>query len=66
MIHTMSLTYIEDNWAVTFGARNIFDKEPPKVDGNEISSINNAPIGYGYDLGGRTLYMNAAYSFGSN
>jgi iron complex outermembrane receptor protein len=66
MIHTMSLTYIEDNWAVTLGARNIFNKAPPRVDGDEISSVNNAPIGYGYDLGGRTLYMNAAYSFGSN
>jgi iron complex outermembrane receptor protein len=51
---------------VTVGARNITNEAPPLVDGSEVSSMNNAPIGYGYDLMGRTLYVNFGYDFGSN
>lgn len=63
MIHTLSVSYIEDNWAVTLGARNVFDKAPPRVDGTEITSVNNAAIGYGYNMMGRTIYLNGAYEF---
>ena len=66
MTHSLSVTYKEDNWYVNVGARNIFDKEPPRVDGSEVSSVNNVPIGYGYNLMGRSLYVNFAYQFGSN
>ena len=66
MTHTLSVTYNEDNWAINVGARNIFDKEPPRVDGSEVSSVNNVPIGYGYNLMGRSLYVNFEYQFGSN
>ena len=49
------------------GASNLFDKEPPIVDPSEgPGSINNTPIGYGYNLFGRAIYMNFAYDFGSN
>ena len=64
MTHSLSVTYKEDNWAINVGARNIFDKEPPRVDGSEVSSVNNVPIGYGYNLMGRSLYVNFAYQFG--
>lgn len=66
MVHSLSLSYVEDNWNATIGARNLFDEAPPKVDGNEVSSVNNAPIGYGYNLSGRTIYANFEYQFGSN
>lgn len=67
MVHSLSLSYIEDNWALTIGASNLFDKEPPIVDPSEgPGSINNTPIGYGYNLFGRAIYMNFAYDFGSN
>ena len=66
MVHSLSLSYIEDNWAVTLGASNILDKEPPFVDGSEVSSINNTPIGYGYNVFGRSIYLNFAYDLGSN
>ena len=66
MYHSLSLSYIEDNWALTLGARNITNEAPPMVDGSEVSSINNAPIGYGYNLMGRSLYLNFAYDLGSN
>jgi iron complex outermembrane receptor protein len=43
--------------------RNLFDQAPPKVDGTEILAINNAPIGYGYDLQGRVYFFNVAVNF---
>ena len=62
-VHSLSATYEEDNYAITVGARNILDEAPPRVDGNEITSKNNAAIGYGYDMSGRTYYLLAAYKF---
>ena len=50
MIHTVSASYNEDNWGVSVGVRNLQDKAPPMVDGSEVTSKNNAAIGYGYDL----------------
>ena len=64
MVHSLAVTYIEDNWAVTLGASNVTDEAPPLVDGSEVSSVNNAPIGYGYNLMGRSFYLNFGYSFG--
>jgi iron complex outermembrane receptor protein len=66
MTHSLSVSYSEDNWFVTLGASNITDKAPPLVDGSEVSSMNNAPIGYGYNLLGRTLFLNVGYDFGAN
>jgi iron complex outermembrane receptor protein len=64
LIHSMSLTYEESGqWGVTVGVRNIQDKAPPLVDGSEVTSKNNAAIGYGYDMYGRTIYVNAGYKF---
>ena len=63
--HNVSLYYSADNWDVGFGVRNLEDKAPPKVDGSEILSVNNAPIGYGYDLNGRVFFMNVSYRFGN-
>ena len=44
--------------ALQRGIRNVFDTAPPFVDGTEVLSINNVPIGYGYDLRGRTFFVN--------
>ena len=62
-VHSLSLTRTEDNFAVTLGARNILDEAPPRVDGNEVTAKNNAAIGYGYDMSGRTYYLLVGYSF---
>ena len=48
---------------MTVGATNILDEAPPKVDGTEITSKNNAAIGYGYDMLGRVVYVNFGYKF---
>jgi iron complex outermembrane receptor protein len=56
--------YYGDQWTFGGGIRNVFNVKPPFVDGTEVLSINNTPIGYGYDLNGRTYFLNIAVSFG--
>jgi iron complex outermembrane receptor protein len=62
--HAVSLYYRGDAWSVGGGVRNVLGEEPPFVDGSEVFSINNTPIGVGYDLQGRTYFFNATYNFG--
>ncbi len=62
-IHTMSASYGQDNWAVTAGLRNVFDKSPPLIDGAAGGNIRNVPIGVGYDIFGRTVFASVNYSF---
>ena len=59
----VSLYYRQDNWNVGVGVRNVFDKEPPMVDGIEIQSKSNVPLGYGYNINGRSYFMNVLYRF---
>ncbi len=63
-LHNMSFYYYGDQWTLGGGVRNVFNEKPPVVDGTEILSINNTPIGYGYDLNGRVFFLNVAASFG--
>ncbi|MEX2962441.1 TonB-dependent receptor [Microbulbifer sp. TYP-18] len=63
VVHSVSLYYYGDNWTAGLGLNNVFEKEPPQVDGNEILAVNNTPIGYGYDLQGRTLFLNLQRNF---
>lgn len=66
MIHRASVGYSADTWGVIAGVRNVFDEPPPQVDGSEISSINNSPIGAGYDLNGRVFFLNVGWEFGGD
>jgi len=61
--HNASVYYYKDNLTLGFGVRNVFDKEPPMVDPSEIASKSNAPLGYGYNLNGRSYFFNVQYSF---
>ena len=63
-LHNLSAYYYGDQWTFGGGIRNVFNDKPPIVDGTEILSINNTPIGYGYDINGRVFFLNAAVSFG--
>ena len=66
-LHSMSVYYYGDVWTFGGGMRNVFDTAPPLVDpdeGLEVLSVNNVPLGYGYDLNGRTYFLNIAASFG--
>ena len=64
MVHRASVGYRADTWSVIAGVRNVFDEPPPQVDGTEILSVNNSPIGAGYDLNGRVFFVNAGARFG--
>jgi len=57
-LHSASIYWYGDTWTLGGGIRNIFDQAPPLVDGTEVLSVNNVPIGYGYDLRGRTFFLN--------
>ncbi|WOI52110.1 TonB-dependent receptor domain-containing protein [Parvularcula sp. LCG005] len=61
--HTASLYYRGDSWTLGAGIRNVFDTAPPMVDSSEITARNNTPLGYGYDLMGRTYYVNIGKEF---
>jgi len=62
--HAVSVYYFGDSWTLGGGVRNVLGEDPPFVDGSEVQAINNSPIGYGYDLQGRTFFMNVSYDFG--
>lgn len=61
--HAASIRYGTDRWEARIGVTNIFDRAPPKVDGNEGISINNAAIGNGCDLDGREIFASVKFKF---
>ena len=63
-LHHLSLYYYGDRWTFGGGIRNLLDEEPPVIDGTEILAVNNTPIGYGYDINGRTFFLNVGINFG--
>ena len=58
-----SLTYAADDFAVTFGITNLFDKAPEMVDISAGSNRGNMVTSSGYDLLGRGYFLNASYRF---
>ncbi|MAP96515.1 MAG: outer membrane cobalamin receptor protein [Ponticaulis sp.] len=63
--HDASIAYLGESWTLVAGVRNVFDEDPPFVSPNEVFTVNgaNAPLGYGYDLLGRTFFVNLAKEF---
>jgi len=63
-VHAASIYYDRDTWTIGAGVRNVFDEAPPAVDGSEVfPSVRNMPLGYGYDLNGRTFFVNVKARF---
>ena len=62
-VHDASVYYYGDRWTLGAGLRNVFDDAPPTVDGTEVFSFNNVPFGAGYDYMGRTVFLNAVFSW---
>lgn len=62
-VHTASIRYQGDDFGITFGATNIFDRDPPLVDGAEVFSVSNVPIGVGYDIDGRQYFLQVFKDF---
>lgn len=66
-LHTLSLTYRSPDGVMLIraGSRNILNEKPPLVDDTEVWSLRGVPYGgFGYDLLGRTVFVNFAYTFG--
>lgn len=54
-VHDMSATYARDTWVFRAGVSNVFNEEPPRY--------NNTVRGIGWDLGGRTAFVNVTKRF---
>ncbi|NNC97403.1 MAG: TonB-dependent receptor [Gammaproteobacteria bacterium] len=63
LTHSLSLFYRGDQYTIGGGVSNIFGKAPPLVDSAQVLATNNTPIGYGYDLNGRTFFINLGGKF---
>ena len=61
-LHTASLRFEPNNrYSLTAGIRNVFDKKPPKITAEDplINTIANVPLQSGFDVRGRTFFINA-------
>jgi len=61
--HDASVFYLGDTWTVGVGVRNLTNEAPPFVDGTRVGSFNNSPRGRGYDIWGRTAFVNLVYNW---
>lgn len=59
----VSFAYRQDTWSLTFGVNNLFDKLPPRISGGAGSNRANLVTSSGYDLTGRSYFMNVAFAF---
>ena len=64
--HTIGVRYDKYNWEVVLSVQNLTNEEPPLVDGTEVFSRSNRPLGVGYDLLGRTFFLSAGFRFGGS
>lgn len=55
--HHMSIGYSIDNYEISTGVRNVFNKRPPLVDRVGVFNNNNIPLGVGYE-DPRTMFIN--------
>ncbi|MGY6531939.1 TonB-dependent receptor plug domain-containing protein [Glycocaulis sp.] len=66
MYHDLSLTYSADTWVLRGGVNNVFNQNPAVVSGNATGAQlgrANAVLGSGYDLIGRSFFLNVTKSF---
>lgn len=64
--HDLSVTYARDTWIVRGGVNNIFAEDPAVVSGNASGALlgnGNAVLGSGYDIIGRSFFMNVTKQF---
>ena len=61
--HDVSLSYSHDRYSITFGVNNIGDRDPPIVNSSLDNQRNSAVTSSGYDLFGRTFFINGAVRF---
>lgn len=65
-VHDFSINWERDTVALSLGLQNVFDEDPPQVD-QDVSDFTsggwNVPLGVGYDILGRTVFVNVSKSF---
>lgn len=61
-VHNASLQYRADDWSITAGVRNLWNEEPPQIS-TGVNRVGNAPLYSGYDLVGRTAFINLTRAF---
>jgi iron complex outermembrane recepter protein len=62
--HDVSLYFRGDVWTLGGGVRNLQNTWPPQVDSDEVLYVyNNTPMGRGYDVMGRSYFLNIAANF---
>src|SRR5690606_38092471 len=62
-LSSASVQYTKDQWSVTVGARNLFDKEPPTISQGVYNTVGNALLYSGFDYFGRSYFVNIARTF---
>lgn len=62
--HTASITWAPRDWSITLGIVNVFDEEPPLLD-SAVPELqwNNLPLGSGYDVLGRRVFLSVGTQF---
>lgn len=63
LYHTASAAWRHENWEVTLGVANLFDKAPPRVSPQYVSAVGNSALYSQYDLLGRRAFLNLQYQF---
>lgn len=63
LYNDISLSADFDKYVLTFGVNNVTDQSPPLIDDSEGPNRNNAVTSSGFDLFGRTFFMNATVRF---
>ena len=58
-LHNASVSYAKDTYVLRVGVNNVFNDAPPLTDNNDLGSLG----GIGYDIGGRTYFVNATKKF---
>lgn len=62
-VHNLTASYQGDDWNLIVGVNNLFNTAPPLVSPREVFSINNVPVGNGYDLNGREFFARIRKTF---
>jgi iron complex outermembrane receptor protein len=57
--HNASVTFARDSWILRAGVNNVFDTAPPLTTNNDLGNLG----GIGYDIGGRTYFVNVTKNF---
>lgn len=62
-LHSASVQYRADDWAVTVGVRNLFNEEPTSITAGYATRMGNLPFSSAYDYVGRSAFINLTKSF---